>query len=505
MKIFRCLLSFTLLLLLASCTTIRQDYPEPPQTKASLPGPDGPFADLEAGFAKTHGSEQSGFLLLENNTEALNWRLALIDEARYSQDVQYYLWYGDDSGRLIMKRVLDAAKRGVRVRLIADGILLVGKGQILATLETHPNLELRIFNPLEQNRLGRKKNKQQTLERFNFRMHNKIIVADNRITILGGRNLGNDYFGLNRTYNFLDLDVLGVGPAARLMSGIFDHFWNSKWVVPGYAYAADVPEGKVQEMEQARDRFLEQSEVLKQIPLGRQDWTERLASLNERLHPGNSSKVYDKLEEEDISQRMAFEMPEFTKSAQKELLITNAYLIPDDEMMTDTRSMVERGVKIRIITNSLASQDVPAVNSHYGPLRKPILETGAELYELRPDAEIKSEVDTPPVVSGFVGLHTKAAVVDRSSVFIGSFNLDPRSREINTEMGILIDSPELAEELAERMEYLMQPENTWQLQLDKDGNVIWVSYDGTLTRQPAQSSWQRVQDWFFKIFPKEYF
>jgi putative cardiolipin synthase len=505
MKIFRLCSTLILCFLLAACTTIREDYPKPKPSNAFAPGSDGPFADLEAEFARAHGSEESGFMLLENSTEALKWRLALIDEARYSLDVQYYLWYGDDSGRLIIKRVLDAAKRGVRVRLIADGILLVGKGDNLAAFETHPNVSLRIFNPLEQNRLGSKKKKQQTLERFNFRMHNKIMVADNRITILGGRNLGNDYFGLNYTYNFLDLDVLGVGPVARLMSGIFDHFWNSTWVVPGYAYAVDPPQDLLQKNEQFLNQFLQNSEVLQNFPLDRQNWTERLMSLTKQLHPGVSSKVYDKLEEEDISQRMAFELPEFTKSAQEELLINNAYLIPDDEMLANAGKLVKQGVKFRIITNSLASQDVPAVNSHYGPMRKPILETGVDLYELRPDAEIKTQVDTAPVVSGFVGLHSKAAVVDRSRVFIGSFNLDPRSRDINTEMGILIDSPELGEELAEKIEYLMQPENSWRVKLDQDGRVIWVSYDGTLTRQPAQSFWQRVQDAFFKIFPKEYF
>jgi len=336
-------------------------------------------------------------------------------------------------------------------------------------------------------------------------MHNKIMVADNRLTILGGRNLGNDYFGLNYPYNFLDLDVLGVGPAARLMSKIFDHFWNSNWVVPGYAYAYDVPQGLLPEMEKSLNQRLKQSEVLQHFPLDRQNWTERLASLATQLHPGVSSKVYDKLEEEVISQRMATELPEFTKTAQKEVLINNAYLIPDEEMLVSASKLVQRGVKFRVITNSLASQDVPAVNSHYGPSRKPILETGIDLYELRPDAEIKTEVDTAPVVSGFVGLHTKAAVVDRSRVFIGSFNLDPRSRNINTEMGILIDSPELGEELADRIEYLMQPENSWRVQLDEDGKVIWVSHDGTLRRQPARSFWQRVQDAFFKIFPKEYF
>ncbi len=507
MKIYTCFMSLILLFLVAACTgpTVREDYPEPEPSFASEPGQDGPLADLEAAFAKTHGSQKSGFLLLENNTEALKWRLALIDEARYSLDVQYYLWYGDDSGRLILKRVMDAAKRGVRVRLIADGILMIGEGKNLAALETHPNVEVRIFNPFEQNRLGAKKKTHQTLERFNYRMHNKIMVADNRMTILGGRNLGNDYFGLNYPYNFLDLDVLGVGPAARLMSKIFDHFWNSNWVVPGYAYAYDVPQGLLPEMEQSLNQRLKQSEVLQHFPLDRQNWTERLASLGTQLHPGVSSKVYDKLEEEVISQRMATELPEFTKTAQKEVLINNAYLIPDEEMLVSASKLVQRGVKFRVITNSLASQDVPAVNSHYGPSRKPILETGIDLYELRPDAEIKTEVDTAPVVSGFVGLHTKAAVVDRSRVFIGSFNLDPRSRNINTEMGILIESPELGEELAERIEYLMQPENSWRVQLDDNGKLMWVSHDGTLRRQPARSFWQRVQDVFFKIFPKEYF
>ena len=157
MKLFRFYISLFLCFLLAACTTIRKDYPEPPPAKASLPGADGPIADFKAEAAQTHSSEKSGFLLLENNTEALNWRLALIDEARYPLDIQYYLRYSDDSGRLIIKRVLDADKRGVRVRLIADGILLIGKGQILAALEAHPNVEVRIFNPLEQNHLGRKK------------------------------------------------------------------------------------------------------------------------------------------------------------------------------------------------------------------------------------------------------------------------------------------------------------------------------------------------------------
>ena len=191
--------------------------------------------------------------------------------------------------------------------------------------------------------------------------------------------------------------------------------------------------------------------------------------------------------------------------AEQELLITNAYIIPEQPSIDFVRELTARGVRVRILTNSLESHDVPAVNSHYGPYRKRLLEAGIDLYELRHDAAVKSEVDAAPVVSGFVGLHTKASAVDRSRAFIGSFNLDPRSRNINTEMGILIDSPELAEELAQKIENLMQPENSWRVQLNENGKVIWVSGDIILTRQPAQSGWQRFLDLFFKLFPKEYY
>jgi putative cardiolipin synthase len=227
--------------------------------------------------------------------------------------------------------------------------------------------------------------------------------------------------------------------------------------------------------------------------------------LAQRLHPGTSKVVYDTLEEDAISQKMATIIPEFSKTAKNELLIVNAYLIPNEFMIDAARDLVEKGVKIRVLTNSLASQDVPAVNSHYGPWRKPILDAGIELYELRPDAAIKAQVDTPPVVSGFIGLHTKASVVDRSSVYIGSFNLDPRARDFNTEMGVLIASPELAVELAQLAEELMQPQNSWQVKLNDEGKLIWQSGEDIRTRQPAQNFWQRVQNLFFKLFPSKFF
>jgi putative cardiolipin synthase len=504
-SLFSYALIIILLISIGSCTTAPKEVAEPEPSFALEPGKDGAFADLEAAFVKKHGTQKSGFLLLDNNAESLLQRLMLIDEARYSLDIQYYLWYGDDSGELVFKRVMDAAKRGVRVRLIADDVLLTSENENIAVIDAHPNVEIRLFNPWRQYSSRGSVKAAQTVERFNYRMHNKLIVADNHIAILGGRNLGDEYFGLNSTFNFLDLDVLGVGPMARESSKLFDHFWNSPLVASASAFGHDRPEESPQEIEYADLERLKKSKRLQNVPIERQNWDEILQSFVQRLHPGTSQVAYDMLEEDAISQKMVTILPEFSKSAKKELLINNAYLIPNENMLAEARALVQKGVKIRIITNSLASQDVPAVNSHYGPWRKPILETGIELYEIRPDAAIKAQTDTPPVVSGFIGLHTKASVVDRSRVFIGSFNLDPRSRDFNTEMGVLIDSPELGEELALLVEKLMQPENSWQVKLNDEGKLIWQSGEDIRTRQPAQSFWQRVQDWFFKLFPSKYF
>ena len=505
MKLSRFVFILILIALVGSCTTAPKEVPEPEPSYALEPGKEGAFADLEAAFIEKHGTEKSGFLLLDNNAESLHQRLMLIDEASYSLDIQYYLWYGDDSGVLVFKRVMDAARRGVRVRVITDDILLASEDETIAVIDAYPNVEVRLFNPWRQYSSRQKVKSAQTVERFNYRMHNKLIVADNHIAILGGRNLGDEYFGLNSTFNFLDIDVLGVGPVARESSELFDHFWNNPAVVSASAFGYDQPEESPEEIASADLERLKKSERLQHVPIERQNWDETLKSFVQRLHPGTSKVVYDTLEEDAISQKMATIIPEFSETAKNELLVVNAYVIPNEDMLKGARDLIQKGVKIKILTNSLASQDVPAVNSHYGPWRKAILDAGVELYELRPDAAIKTQTDTPPIVSGFIGLHSKASVVDRTSVYIGSFNLDPRARDYNTEMGVLIDSPDIAEELAQLAEELMQPQNSWQVKLNDEGKLIWQSGEDIRTRQPAQSFWQRVLDVFFKLFPSKYF
>jgi len=280
-----------LMALVGSCTTAPKEYSQPQPSYALDPGKDGALADLEAAFVEKHGSLKSGFLLLDNNRESLLQRLMLIDEARYSLDIKYYLWYGDDSGELIFKRAMDAAKRGVRVRLIADDILLISEDENIAVIDAHPNVEVRLFNPWRQYSSRRKVKVSQTLERFNYRMHNKLIIADNRIAILGGRNLGDEYFGFNSTFNFLDIDVLGVGPVTRESSKLFDHFWNNPAVVSASAFGHAQPEESEAEIEYADLERLKKSERLQNIPIERQNWDETLQSFVQRLHPGPSKVI----------------------------------------------------------------------------------------------------------------------------------------------------------------------------------------------------------------------
>jgi putative cardiolipin synthase len=195
---------------------------------------------------------------------------------------------------------------------------------------------------------------------------------------------------------------------------------------------------------------------------------------------------------------------ELVGSAQREVLVTNAYIIPDEASVRQIQAHTARGVTFRILTNSLASHDVPAVNSHYKQWRKPLLEAGVDLYEMRSDAAVQPLLaDTPPTKAKFMGLHVKAMVIDRERVFIGSMNLDPRSTQINSEMGVIVDSPGLAEQLARAMERDMAKDNAWRVTLDANGQVRWTAGDQVLTAQPARNFWQRIEDVIFMAFPRE--
>jgi putative cardiolipin synthase len=503
-------------LIVAACASKKvEPYPRPAPQSALPAAPGGPFAEIETTLRGQHGAEASGFELIDRNEDGLRWRLALIDSARQSIDVQYYLWYGDAAGRILVKRLLDAADRGVRVRMLVDDLntLLADSGtvklrdDVAAAIDAHPNFEIRLFNPWKDRTLGGRAGESLAeLGRVNQRMHNKAMIVDNRAVILGGRNIGDDYMGLHAEFNFHDLDVLGIGPVARQTSTVFDLFWNSEWVMPASALRLPTTPGG---LEAARERLVQQLEKtasLERFPIAPQSWSAELAALPSRLHIGTSRVETDRPTDGSIHQDMLQVIFALMQSAQRELLIVNAYIIPGDHAIDVLQKMHDRGVTMKILTNSLASHDVPAVNSHYKQWRKALLAAGVELHEIRHDAAIQPLVsDTPPTHAKFMGLHSKAMVVDRQHVYIGSMNFDPRSAFINTEMGLIVDSAGLAGALAALIERDMQPVNSWRVELDGAGGLRWTNDRETVSRQPARSWWQRVEDVVFMMFPKEYY
>lgn len=486
--------------------------PDPPMY-ALAPRSDGAFAELSARTAARHGADMSGFRLLDSNADGLKWRLVLIDAARYSIDAQYYLWYGDSTGRLLIRHLVQAADRGVRVRLLVDDLntmledaaTVTQRDEIVGRIDAHPNIELRLFNPWKYKALVARVGESMTrLKQVNRRMHNKSLIVDNQAVIVGGRNVGNEYMGLNTDFNFRDIDVLAIGPVAVQASAVFDNYWNSDWVRPASLLGIHLTDEEIRSALQRLDHEIEYDAVLGRFADAPGDRATEIDELEQTLLAGRATVVSDRLSGLDVEHVMLQHVTSMMRSARSELLIENAYIIPSEIGIDMLRELDARGVKTRILTNSLASHDVPAVNSHYRSWRKPIVEAGAELYELRHDPALASEIaDTTPVTAGFTGLHSKAMVVDRQRVFIGSMNYDPRSAAINTEMGMIIDSQELAHVLAEAIDRDMLPSNSWQVALDADGGLTWINDIEQVGRQPARNWWQRVQDWFFRAFPKE--
>ena len=493
-------------LFIGACASPALDRSQAPVTPsyAAPPATEGVLADTTSRFRATAEERESGFKLLDTSEDGLKWRLALIDSAVSSLDIQTYLWYPDDSGRLVLERAVRAARRGVRVRLIVDDLLTMGQDQLLADLQAQPNIEVRLFNPWEnRGPLARAGEMIAELERLNTRMHNKLQIADGVAAIVGGRNIGDHYFGLSDAYNFHDLDLLGFGPIAEQAGEMFDHFWNSEWVASAAALTTEPTEDSAREAAERIMAMNRETDRLSAFPVEPIDWTADLQALVPELHSGVSRLLYDTAAGETIDQNMIGRMFQFFRGAERELLITNAYIIPGQPAIDMLQALNDRGVSVRILTNSLSSHDVPAVNSHYEPWRDDIINAGAELYELRADAAIDDLVSVPPAQGEFVGLHTKAAVADRERVFIGSMNLDPRSANINTEGGAFVRSRGLAAELAAVMLRDMQPENAWQVLLNEEGAPYWISGDERLDQQPARSGTQRIMNVIFKIFPEE--
>ena len=456
----------------------------------------------------------SGFALLKENAEALKWRLAMIDHAERSIDMQYYLWERDEAGLLLIGRLLDAAERGVRVRVLVDDFLFHGDERRIAALSHHPNLEIKIFNP----RYVRRGKVREMLEfgvkfkKLNRRMHNKVFVADNRVAIVGGRNVGYHYFGLSQHFNFVDLEVLTAGAVVREISRGFDVFWNSEAAYPAREMAPPAAGEDLDLVMAALREEIEAGTLMAGkagFPLERKDWTASFEALPDRFHQGTATFYHDEPGIDPKKERTRFldEIPSVAAYRNpKELMVISPYLIPRDQFLANIETYTRQGARVRILAPSMGANNQAMVHSHYRQYRRKILERGAELYELREDGAdgLRAFTDTPPARAQIVGLHLKGFVRDRRTCFIGSLNMDPRSVEINTEGGLWIESPGLANEVADHFEFLMEPDNACRVTSETNkgtAHLIWRSRGEVLKRQPAPSGGAQLRDFLFGLLP----
>lgn len=483
--------------------------PAVPDVYAMPPAPSGALAELSAKVAEACSPDESGFLLLWRNDEALNWRLALIDHATSSIDTQYFLWRADEAGRLLIDRLIKAADRGVRVRLLVDDFYIAGSDREIAALCQHPYFDIKIFNPgyVRRGKLGGIGEFLLRFRQLNRRMHNKLLVVDSRVAIVGGRNISNSYFGLSEKYNFSDLDVLTVGPVIEEISHAFDDYWNNDLSYPGAAMYARAKPQDAQHLRNENAEYLRQHrDVLASYPLESKSWRAELLRLPSRLVAGKAHFLQDEpVRFGDEELRLVDMLELLAEPNHEELIVVTPYLIPIRARWNDLDDLSAEGVDVKILTASMTSTNQTIAHSHYKKYRRRLLADGAELYEFSgdPSAAVREASDVPPVRAGFIALHIKAMVGDRERCFIGSLNHDPRAITINTENGLYIESAALSAQLAEYLDSLMAPDNAWRVYVNEKNKVRWESGAGVVSRQPARSFSQRVSDFFYSLLPIE--
>lgn len=449
----------------------------------------------------TPASTNAAVALLDDPHEALTARIALIDAARSSIDAQYYLWMHDTAGRLLMQRLLAAADRGVRVRVLLDDIQVVLRDLPWVALDHHPRIDVRVVNPFRVRGRWSLARVLEALARFwtmNRRMHNKALVVDGIEAIVGGRNIGNEYFGISGAANFKDLDVLVSGAAAASIGASFERFWASPLARPAKTLArVRLTPLRLQRGRARLDRFAARAlaELGEAFPSLAVVGAE-IARLRARLEPAGVHVLADTPEKfTDGGPGMVEAVCRLTDAAQFELLLESAYFVPTAARAAALAALAARGVRVRVLTNSLASTDVPMVHGGYARWRRRLLEAGVALHELKPlwTRPLRLDWRRP---SRRASLHTKAGVVDGRYAIIGSMNLDPRSAELNSEIGVLIDCPSLAAQTRRVLDRAASPEHAWAVAIAPDGGLEWCSEVGgrteCLRREPRAGRWRRL-------------
>ncbi|PSW19884.1 phospholipase D family protein [Photobacterium sanctipauli] len=448
--------------------------------------------------------ELTGFYPLGDGQEALMARLAVIHTAENSIDLQYYIYRNDSTSSLLTYALYQAAERGVRVRILLDD-MQSRNDNTMASLSSHPNIDIRLFNPFE-NRGFKALGFIGDFDRLNRRMHNKAIIADNTFAITGGRNIGDEYFSANSDVDFGDFDILTLGKVVPEIAVQFDLYWNSAPAIPIEAVVEDITppsDELVKEWEATLRATFEGSsytESISELPL-----VKRIINQSIDFYWAEAELYYDppsKVYAPEESNFLMHELGSVLDRTESEFLLISPYFVPTEKGADALSQAAQDDIDVTIITNSLASNDVFAVHGWYAKYREQLLEAGVKLYEVKVDPSVKNKRSW--LGSSRTSLHAKTFIIDKQDVFVGSFNFDPRSAYINTEMGILLHSPEFAEEVYKEAESNLR-RDTYRLSLDEDGDVVWHNdLSGVIySTEPDASIWLRMGAWFASILPIE--
>ena len=502
---FRQIALLVLAVLLAGCATVSFDQPK--SYSQAIHNPEdtslGEYAALEV-----EASEGlSGFYPLQEGMQALGMRLRLAEQAEKSLDLQYFLMKNDTAGAVIANALLKAADRGVRVRFLLDDIFTTVPDDSFLLINQHPNIDIRIFNPVSRSGISAL-NFIGDFKQANRRMHNKSFTADNAISVVGGRNIADEYFELKTDSVFIDFDILAVGPIVTEISTSFDEYWNHSRALPIEQFIKarqkddleNVRGDIAEDLDKIYDTVYEKafsSQLLKHLATDRLP----LFAAPARVIADSPDKLVNEINETHM--RLAQDLGEIIWNAEKEAIFITPYYVPGAGGVQMIRDLVKKGVRVIIFTNSLASNNHVPVHAGYARYRHDVIRAGAELYEIRVNAarEVSYSEGGPEKLT----LHSKVILIDRRLIFVGSLNLDPRSIELNAEMGLLIESESLIESLMKNSDKNLET-TAYRVLVNDKGNLEWhCTIDNQKvveTKEPLTSRWLRFKAWFMKIAPE---
>ncbi len=477
------------LLLAIGCSSI-PTCPEKPTTIALPPAREGMLQRTRALIAADTEPGQSSFLLLHSNADALNWRLALIDEATTSIDLKVSLWQNDETGRLLYNRLVGASRRGVRIRLLVNDLALSTSDSSAAAIAAMENIDLRRVNA-KAGRPG---------------VQNKLMVVDGHWGMVGGRNIGNSYFGSGSHYNIRELDTLVTGPICRDLNEAFDSYWNSDAAYPASAMGSLTPKKRDKHMRQVEQAIARDQTFLKATPHAYEprNWSILFSGLPAQMTAGTARYLYGPPSmERNVEHPPLSGLVSMLRNAETCITLVTPNIVAPPHLIEALQAAHNKGTEVQLLTASMGASSDTTAHSDYKRYRKKLLKAGVQLCEYRhhPSPDERALCDAPPCSASFVALHLNAAAIDHRYLVVGSVNLDPKALNTQTDHAMVIDSPPLAEAFEQSVAIMRDDANGWELYRNQHGFLRWRAGDQHRRTQPARSLPQRMANILIRLFP----